>query len=881
MKRTLFLLTLYWVIIGLCSTTPVSLAAPPPQTTQGGRCSELQVVFLVDQSGSMSDAQAPSDPNGLRYLGPQRAIEVLSTLRYQSYTDSKMQVSVVNFGTQPATALDWFELDATNQAQHQQLQQALAPAFFAANLGFTNHRAAFENASALFAVIEDPGRIPTPGDLCPTRAVIMLTDGAPQLTFNDPSDFHATHLNDLSRYVRQFMPLPQYQIYVIGVDTTNNYWSTVRPFWEQIAGDPSRVVRVTTPEEMSAYVLSIAEDLTRSLALGTGGAVPTTACITDGRLVVPPFVQELRLTLIKPRDDITLQVEDAPGRLLVPSRTDVVVELQGRNEPIETLIVRQPQPGIWNVLTQLPPPPTPDACQIRMFAFSAAVQASTPAPADTVQFKQLPLSLKIADGSGTSLPNYGSQYPLEVEARLVSATEPISVIVDLEREPDYTYSGKLTPLSAGPHRLEVRAASRDPEGNSVMVMDFKPVANLDIAPVNLELHGFTTTRLPQHGTTPISLTLTTPQGPVRLDLPFELTANLGLPGGSSVALLPQDLGNGIYQIDLIPDQVGIYRFSYRGTVATPSGEVELGTGTLDFEVFPTTRINAQLVTPTGGSFVATDWRLQPTGLTLDVQLVDEAGNQVSPGAIRAADQQQVLRATVLDTQQRVVLDNVILEGLGRPGLFRLDAANLGRGTYTVIIEPLAPLGEGFVWSNPNWSHSLAGRISPLFFAAVAGGLLLIASVIGMGLGIRRRRRCPLSGFIRIYQDLPTSDGDTYQKEIYKAQLPGRNKVVLTPSGGLIGWLERLLRMPLGRGRMLPFKLIVVRCRNEDDAKAKRAHLEITLTNGKPLSITLGPDTPPRSLPDGSMLEKGPRSPIISGVGGYASIPDDFPTTNRL
>ncbi|MEI8305528.1 MAG: vWA domain-containing protein [Chloroflexales bacterium] len=880
MKYALVLVTLFCITAALSIGAPGVSASSAAQGTQNGQCSELQAVFLIDQSGSMSDTSSPSDPQGLRYFGPQRAVEILSALRYQSYRDSTMKVSVVNFGTQPATALPWTELNATNQVEHQKIQQTLAPSFASANLGFTNHRAAFENAASLFAVLDDRRKPPDPAHPCPDRAVILLTDGAPQLSDNDASDFYVNHLTDLAGYVRRYMPSPQYHIYVIGIDAGNNYWDKVRPYWEAVTSDPSRVVRVNTPAEMGAQVLSIVEELTRSLALGTSGGVPTTACVSNGKLVVPPFVQEIRLTLIKPDPGLNLQVEDTPGHLLNPSRTDVKVSVEGLKDPIETLIVQRPQPGIWSVLTHLPPPPTPNACQIRVLSFSAAAQATMPSPKETVQFKRMPLSFQIADGSGAALPDYGSQYPLNVEARLVNATGTQNQPIQLNTGANYTYDGAIIPFDSGPHRVEVRATSRDPNGSPVVMLDFKPVANLDVAPVTLSLNGLATPRLPQYGTTPISLTLTTGQGPVALDVPVTVTVNLIAGAGAPVTLAPTDAGGGIYTLDLKPDQAGAYRLEYRGVVSTPTGERELGAGSLNFDVIPTTRIDARIISPTDNNFVATDWLLRPTGLVMEVQMVDETGKDVSPGAVNAADQQRVLKANVLDAQQNVILKDAVLDGLGKPGLFRLNAKSLGPGKYTVVLEPTAPLGEGYVWTVPRWSREVSGQINPLFF----GVLFLTLVVVGGGIlaTIRERyaRRFPLSGYINVYIELPTIDGETYRKTVYRRQLPQRNRIVLTSSRGLAGWIERTIGVTLGGGQSIPFKRIVASCQTEAQSNAKLAHMQITLRNGQSLSTVLGPDTPPIGLPMGYALEKGPRTDVLSGMGSPDSVSDSFNTPTR-
>ena len=158
------------------SAIPGVFAAP-------STCNELQLIFLVDQSGSMrGNASHPvaNDPLNLRFVGPEHAVERLGILRYTQYPTMTVRFALVNFGTTAETGIDWTSITGASDADCAQqwatLKKVLAPGKWdTADMGNTNFLAAFEKAGELFK------RLPQQIGNCPTRAVIVLTDGRPQL----------------------------------------------------------------------------------------------------------------------------------------------------------------------------------------------------------------------------------------------------------------------------------------------------------------------------------------------------------------------------------------------------------------------------------------------------------------------------------------------------------------------------------------------------------------------------------------------------------------------------------------------------------------------------------------------------------------------------
>ena len=823
----------------------------PHQQQIEGTCDELQVIFVVDQSSSMSlkvEGAPASDPDGLRFYGPAKAVETLSSLRYQTYQTSTMRVALVHFGDKPRLVMPWTVLTPTTQIEHQKLQQRLS-SFFAPidSLGNTNVLAAFQTASSLF------NQAPLQVGACPARAVVVLTDGQPYVPTEGFS--WSAHMTELAVYVQSYMSPPEHQIYVIGIDKANTYWDRVKPYWDEAAGDPAKVVRAEDESHMASLVIGIAEEMARLLRV-TGGEA-TMECVSSGRLSVPPFIQQIQLTLIKPSPDLHLIVLDESGRQLEESRSDVSVTVEGYDEPIESLTVLTPRPGIWTIQTQLPTD-AKNRCQIRMIKFGAEASMKSPDPGvDTpVQFRRMPVILQVVDASGHALPDYDDPYyALKMDMSLVGPSGSDQPVI-LDANPGYEYRGETILIDSGSHSLEVRATSHNVDGSEYVVFD-RTIAAFQVLPARFVMTGGPSGLAAQHVEIPLEFATVAGQHPVQIDL---------LPVVSVVVTcenetLPLTLTvgqDGTYQAAFRPDRAGRCMLAYQATVDTPRGSVSLGGDQIAFEVFPTKLVRPEIVAPTGESFVATDMFLHPTGLPLEVQLVDESNNEIGPGEIGAANPMSVFEIRVLDADHNDRSSEVELINTGKPGLFRLASNTLGPGEYEITILPATEIGRDYVWQvweKEHWSRTLRGRVNPVFFV-LAGA---IVTVIGSGAGLARARiRAginPLSGYVEVFQEVPALDETTYRKIVLRRQLPKRNRAVITTARGIAGVIERVLPISLSGG---PIKYILVTCSTDADSQADRARAEVVFRNGKKHSVLLDPAQPAIPLSLGFLIEKGPR-----------------------
>lgn len=840
----------------------LALAWPADAQQQpGGVCDELQVVFVVDQSLSMSakvQGAPASDPEGLRFYGPKYAVETLSAMHYNVYMTDTIQVAVVYFGDTPSVQLPWTSLEAVNDVEHEKAMAQLAPSFEPVkNRGNTNVLKPFQTASSLF------NQIKAQANGCPARGVIVITDGRPSLL--DKNFIWTEHMEELIQYAQQYMPTPDHQIYVIGIDKADNYWNDVKPYWDRVTGSPERVVKAQNQQHMASLIVDIIDKMTKSL--GTEG--PNIECVPGRDFPVPPFLQEIRLTLIKPSPDLHLDVVDESAKKLESSRTDVSVTVKGFDEPIETLIVSTPRPGIWQVQTLLPPD-AENRCLIRKISFKAVGELVSPDPKASnppIQFKRMPVVFRVVETGGGSLPNYADpKYELDLAASLVGPSQ-ISQSLALSRGAGYEYSGEAIPLEAGENAIHLSAKSHNPDGSEYKVFE-EATTSFQVTPIRLVMTEGPTGVVKQYSEVPLTFaTVVTEQQPILLDLPTTFTATLTYqevvtPVAMSAA---QD---GTYQGLLHPVHEGKYTLDYQATVDTPDGRVLLSKEQLTFDVFPTTMVKAEIVKPFDERFTATDVILQPTGLVVEVQIVDENGKEVGPGEVGAANPMAVFDIKVLDKDHNDLSDKFSLTNTGKPGLFRLEGAELGAGQYEVTVLPATTLGSDYVWADKSWSRTFQGEINRLFFALLAAAAGAIGLLIMFARGEIKARRHPLSGYIEVFREIPQQvfDGETldaenatYRKTIVKTQLPrDRNKKVIRVGGG---------GGAAGAGAL---KRIIVTCPSEADSKAGIAHARVEYKSGGESNATLSPEAAPTSLKMGFFIEKGPRKVIDT-----TDFPPDF------
>lgn len=150
--------------------------APQPAVIQDSDCRPLDVIFLVDQSGSMSGYAGipPADPNEQRQYAPQAMIDLLAELVLQKCPNTTHRVAVVSFGTTARIDVDLTSISPGTATEAQILKESLFENIVAENMGQTAHRQAFAQARAILN-----RRADISGEIPRRTIVIFLTDGLP------------------------------------------------------------------------------------------------------------------------------------------------------------------------------------------------------------------------------------------------------------------------------------------------------------------------------------------------------------------------------------------------------------------------------------------------------------------------------------------------------------------------------------------------------------------------------------------------------------------------------------------------------------------------------------------------------------------------------
>lgn len=848
------------------SVAPTSTSSPP-----ASGCNELQVIFMIDQSGSMvgfTDSRGrpvpPSDPDGLRFLGPEKFTESLASLRYQAYQGATIRLAIIHFASQPATHShpdtdeEWQTITPSSQADYTATLQFLNDYFeptpaLPEGENYTLPSNAMPVALTLFEELNTPLV-----DGCPIRSIIFITDGEP----NDGNDNYDAvgHLEDIAEYVRTNMPPSDYHIYVIGLDENGNYFEDLRDEWEAIAGDPARVVLAESATEMAGVLNLIANELTRELQ--TQGADYLFACAETGELIIPPYIQELRLTYTKSQGPTEhLEVVDALNRSVTASLSNVTI--LGYDEAIETLVISNPEPGIWQILTQLPPNAR-DSCQVAMLAFKATERVSKPTPGQQIaQYQTLDVDFQIVDANGNSLPPYQNpDYQLEMDIQLIADTGEVQEFT-LGADPGQPYQGSIPVLYPGANQLVVTTRNINLADGSVFNLyddGSKTVRTIEVLPVELHTTIAPPATLEQYQDLTFAFALSVgQQQPITIDLPYQAKVELIRDGQSPQPLITVE-HQGVFSGTAKMDTAGDYTLRYWVEVQTSNGVEILGPQETVFNVLPIELLRATFVSP--GKMIATSWLgpLGPaTGIDVAVQLANAAGNNIGTANVITSDPTRVFKLTAFDEKGNDVSDRLKLVQANQPGLFQVAPNDLGPGVYRIMVEPEAQLARGYNWETTSWSYEVQGLVNPTFYTAIAVALLSLVLLVATVLYLARLRMHPLSGQLVIYQQVENRDGSTFDKRVWTQSLPKRNRASFRP---------RLT----GATKSMSVERVSVNC-NPEQSKNKQARVEVKLKGQKPRSSILVPGGAGLSLGAGYTLAKDPATRGSSSR--HSELPDTF------
>lgn len=775
-------------------------------------CGDLEVVFIIDQSGSMSgspiDHPIPNDPNGLRFFAPLHVVRWMgsdyvnaNSVRLPSRPVKVYHVAVVDFGDRADVRLPWTTIAPANKEDQEALESALtlklAP--FEGNLGNTNVLAGFEAARDLFA------QRSTVRDNCPRRAVFLITDGMPYVKPAEEGGYFSIvqHMAAVKTLVQGELADMGVQTWVTAInDSTDNYWPRMEPYWKDILsifpeGEEPLAWKVNTEDETSERTSRLMNEL----------ADRVYEVVQIGTRCVPPYLQEIMLTFYKRNLSEHLDVSDAIGPL-TPSRSDVQVEVSGYDEPIETLRVQQPLPGQWEINTTAP---RADVL-IQLDKLPANGLLFEPVGRDAIQYVQDTVKLRIADAQGNPLPEYTDPiFGLAVvgEMRFGSGVSTLSFADAGQRQ----FLASIIPTEAGPHQVTVTARSSTPrqeapepagslcQWNQTAVLDNIVAGEFDVAPVRMNTAQSGGTIISETEGCPVQVgdqamlgyqmaRIDTGQ-PVTISLPVEWETRQQTPStGRKLSVVGPDAATGIYSTTAILDEPGEHQIVALASVRLPDGSLrELLRDTQTIDVAPVQPVQAQLavlrpanapwwwrllerlgLTPADPqTVIGRDpfWHLQPTEIEVLVTLDGHSPADPAAALNVASDQRPV--QLVLANADGTAPQAIDLIATNAPGRYHATLPLLPLGPYELRLEPVSGLTAACGFTLPGVVQTRLERVeNPLIYAEF---LIFAAILLGIILALLRwhcSRRNPCKGYLTLVDKDGKVIGNWYK------DLSGRN-----------------------------------------------------------------------------------------------------------
>ena len=850
-----------FAVLVWCGLHPGLPAAAESQSS----CNELEVVIIVDQSGSMPgspDHPKANDPHGLRFFAPLRVVRWMgqdfvgaSGLRVPSRPVITYHLALVEFGDQAQVRLPWTTVAPASeqewQRQAEKLAESLAPQ--KGDLGNTNFLAAFEAARDLFAQ-----RSGQRGG-CPRRAILLLSDGMPYVAPPEGGHFSVVaHTNAVKSLVQEDLAKAGAEVWVTAInDSDDNYWPRMEPIWKGMlppdeADKQPHAWLVNTEDEIGERFMRLMVEL-------TGRRVEP---VMIGPRCVPPYLQEIVLTFYKRDPAEHLDVQDPSGPL-VPARNDVEVEIIGYDEPIESLRVRRPLPGKWQVSTTAP---RADVIidEVTLPAVGRLIQ---PVDQPGVQYIQDRVVFQITDSQGNPLPAYADPlFAMSIVGEIKASNQsfPVSFTPDAQQ----AYSALFIPIQSGLHQLVISAASRQPQervppGTSDCqwkpfdVLKDETIGQFDVTAIRMLLLGLPQTESATGADCPLQVgdraivryqtQAADNQRPVVLSLPVEWEATLeSSVGSSAVSLEGPDRRTGVYTATLAFNQAGGHVLKAIASVRQPDGSLQrLLVDKQSFDVRPVHELQAIVrladttskpwwwgildrlgLTPQDpGMQIARDpfWQWLPTDVEVLVSL--DGQNPADPATVLKSDASAgglPVRLIVAEAGG-VNPQTVQLEYTNVPGRYRGTLPNLRLGHHELRVEGAKGFFANCGYSLPTPALMSLERVeNPWIYLE----LLLAALLLIIVLLLLRRWRCqrvnPCKGYISVLGQDNRPVGGWY------IDLKGRNtwrlRGNLAPPD-ITGIQEMLVRSARGRCGRDPY---------END----RLWVQITL-----LSLTETPEAP--------------------------------------
>lgn len=788
----------------------------PVSQAQESTYTGVDILFLVDQSGSMSgqgfDGQIASDPNGLRFAAVQYAVETLAAYRQTLAPELEIQMNVIAFGSEALPVLDWTPIAEPGQpweeqaaALHNQLSQETFNTLIPGgqtHLGNTNFIAAYQSAQAAF------DRLPPSSDHL--RVIIILTDGNPcvdegeyQFTCGSLAG-ELTFMEVVQQTTSETFPPPQYELYALVLDSSGDLWAKWNTTWAEIVRIPENTSRVSDSQQIGVLFLQILRRLISQVEGGLSEDSLITLNPGENQVEIPPYQRLMRLSIFKS--------SASPGLLTItlPDGTpleegDPRLDSGDRNRPIEIWTMTSPPPGEWIFTLGS----TADRIDVSLELIPIEVQAAL-SDQNISRYDTVTVRLTTTDDAGNPLPSYAPPYDLQVESTVTLAGGS-SQQITLQEVSDGVYEGKIAVEQAGVYQVAVKAVTQFPDGTPYVIYEDENVDSFNASDIVLQVDGLPAGDYLLGNEITVNAQLVDEQGNILSPPEVALTGELG---GEAVAFAAQP--DGSFQALLPFTEAGQFTLLVKAQFQTNEGQVKtLEQSSSLFEVLPSEFVQLEILAPqpdsetysTEGLFFETtdvtatfETRLADSGQPIDLLSIAQTPADILTITLKKPEGKSETLTEVQSTD--------------RTGVYQIHLGQLPVGDYTLVIQAKGALTERYVLDPATTTQQVAfSRKRNLTTYGLWGGILL-AGLVSIGLlasGIRRQR--------------------------LRRHHPARGKLIIAKSqdfGADVTWLRTIdlnrynSNHIVIKGRLLPREVhlsrLLVVCENEEMYKKKQVRI---------------------------------------------------------
>jgi len=802
-----------WLVIVCLAWQVGPTAAQQPQPT---KYTGLDVVFLVDQSGSMGGRNAgsqdhpePNDPYGWRFDALVRAVRLLGPALWQTHPESTVRMAAVEFGDEAKLVLPITKIEARSQADWQPQEQDLIARLSeyknrrqSQNIGNTNHQAAFVMARDLFNKMEQEDNSPR------LKVIIVVTDGRPCIGTVDPATGQrtcqpwASHLAELRDSVipARFPAEKGYRIYMVAInDSADNYWPDTRGYWEAIAKSHNgRAEKVSSLNEIGSFFSQTLSELLIQLP-HPGSVLPPIPLIPkrieSGFYPVIPYLQVLRFSVYKsdPKDWVGLEEVGTPLDV-TRSNADGRITVTGNdpNTMFGQIEVLRPQPGQWRIQKS---PGSNVIIEVQGILFNPKLISPAGEQPRGVPAR---VELNLVDSSANFVTGYDNPlYALEVAATI--RTGQAAQTLGLAQEKPGVYAGLFAPRTLGAHTVHLQATSHDPDGNKFTVMD-QDAGTFAVGPLVAKLDS---PRGDVYQSVPVSLTyhfldargnLIREANTAESVLTVKVTVT-GKDDTQTVTLARKE--SGIYTAEYAANQPGPHQLHIVVTTKDTTSNVltVLEEDSSAFDVKPTVGIKYAVLRPQDGAleFIRPWWLFPTRPLEIEIEMRDERGQPALLNQVIAGAPEKAFELELTDPAGRVRSAGAAWSAMGTPGRLRAVGASLNdTGKWTAEIRPSFTPKAGYALVNREATRVTFTRAEHYLAFGVNGVALLgiLAAIVVWVVHYKAITKPPLlSGMLYIR--------DTQGNMVWTRALAGRRNRV-TFSGKDLPVATRLKRLSVTR-----------------------------------------------------------------------------------